>query len=432
MNTNFKRKKKKGPISDTRRTLAAIHLEREEEFDTLKNELPNKKKLLTKLEKRYKKYIINPNTESQQVWDLENQIESLKQNIKDIESYENEVEYYLNTADILHTYAEQTHNAPSTSQDLIVSKTKKKKKKKKKDLKIKRITDFFTVGNEIVLNTESESESEESEESDDDEMSGSVVKVTDFIITDPDSIKKSQILDKYMSKVDKDYLGQSYKIEQFDECVICGSDELEMENGCQICICCGYSIEDNMSEGYIPTYKEMQDMDVIPYFAYKRINHFNEWLSQFQAKENTVIPDNVIELINGEIKKLRIRNMIELTPKKLRTLLKKLGLNKYYEHVPHIINRLNGIPPLTMTADTEERLRMMFKQIQVPFQSHCPPKRKNFLSYSYVLHKFCQLLELDEFVPCFPLLKSRKKLYQQDQIWKGITRDLLWQYIPSV
>ena len=49
----------------------------------------------------------------------------------------------------------------------------------------------------------------------------------------------------------------------------------------------------------------------------------------------------------------------------------------------------------------EEELRRMFKEIQIPFQKHCPEDRKNFLSYSYILHKFVQLLELDEFIPCF-------------------------------
>ena len=32
----------------------------------------------------------------------------------------------------------------------------------------------------------------------------------------------------------------------------------------------------------------------------------------------------------------------------------------------------------------------------------------------------CQLLELDDFIKCFPLLKSRDKLRTQDQIWKQI------------
>ena len=179
-----------------------------------------------------------------------------------------------------------------------------------------------------------------------------------------------------------------------------------------------------------PSYKEPPRE--VSYFAYKRINHFNEWLAQFQAKESTDIPKDVYNMILEELKKERITNIKNLSPNKIREILKKLKKNKYYEHVPHIINRLNGIPPPIMSREIEEELRRMFKEIQVPFHKYCPPNRKNFLSYSYVLHKFVQLKELDNFLPCFVLLKSREKLHQQDLIWKKICEHLKWEFIPSV
>jgi len=107
-------------------------------------------------------------------------------------------------------------------------------------------------------------------------------------------------------------------------------------------------------------------------------------------------------------------------------------LNNYYEHIPHIISKLTGIPPPTISRETESTLKIMFKDIQKPFEKHCPKDRVNFLSYSYVLHKFCQLLELDHLLEHFPLLKNRDKLRQQDNIWKNICADLRWEYISSV
>jgi hypothetical protein len=41
-------------------------------------------------------------------------------------------------------------------------------------------------------------------------------------------------------------------------------------------------------------------------------------------------------------------------------------------------------------------------------------------------------LELDEFLPCFPLLKSREKLYMQDKIWQCICEDMGWEFIKSI
>ena len=148
------------------------------------------------------------------------------------------------------------------------------------------------------------------------------------------------------------------------------------------------------------------------YYSYRRSNHFNEWIAQFQGKETTQIPRTVLVQVVNEIKKERIHNLNELSTQKVRSILKKLKLNKYYEHIPHIINQLNGQPPPYMSRQTEEVLRIMFQKIQGPFLEFCPKKRKNFLSYSYVLHKFVELLGMDELKPLFPLLKSREKLMQ--------------------
>ena len=105
--------------------------------------------------------------------------------------------------------------------------------------------------------------------------------------------------------------------------------------------------------------------------------------------------------------------------------------SKYYEHIPHIINRLNGQNAPFMSREDEEKLRHMFREIQPSFKKHCPKGRRNFLSYSYVLYKFCELLELDEYLACFPLLKNRDKLYMQDKTWKLICEDMGWGYIRT-
>ena len=90
----------------------------------------------------------------------------------------------------------------------------------------------------------------------------------------------------------------------------------------------------------------------------------------------------------------------------MKGVLKKLNLNRYYEHMSHIISKLSGLPPPCISREKEEMLRKRFRQIQIPFERNCPKGRVNFLSYSYILHKLCLLEELDSFVKYFPLLKS--------------------------
>ena len=172
-------------------------------------------------------------------------------------------------------------------------------------------------------------------------------------------------------------------------------------------------------------------MDRYVVYSYRRENHFNEWVNQFQAKESTTVPPELIEQLREELRKRRVKNTSEITHRKVREMLKKIHMNKYYEHAPYITTILNGVQPPTMPQALEDRLRLMFGQIQTPFEKHCPANRKNFLSYSYVLYKFCELLGEDSYLPCFPLLKSKEKLYKHDAIWKKITADLGWEFIPT-
>lgn len=167
-------------------------------------------------------------------------------------------------------------------------------------------------------------------------------------------------------------------------------------------------------------------------YAYKKQNHLNEILNQFQAKESTEIPDDVMNEVICEIKKRRIDNIALLTEQNIREILKKLGRNRYYEHAAHILSRLNGNPPPTITPEIEDKIRAMFQEVQAPYLLYCPDERRNFLSYSYIIYKFLELLELDEYKVHFPLLKSRDRLIQHDTIWKKICEYLQWEFIQSI
>lgn len=116
----------------------------------------------------------------------------------------------------------------------------------------------------------------------------------------------------------------------------------------------------------------------------------------------------------------------------MKTILKKLRMQQFYEHIPHIISKMTGKPPPTLSREVEERIKVMFREIQEPFTRFCPKDRTNFLSYSYVLHKFFQILKMPEFVKYFPLLKSREKLRLQDKIWRRICDELGWDFHPSI
>ena len=257
---------------------------------------------------------------------------------------------------------------------------------------------------------------------------------------------RASLLDKYMMSVNNgmqarvvaaaDSAASSTADDEasaFGPCEHCGSKERTpmWNDGYIVCNGC-HSIENLLVDHEKPSYKD--PFPEITYWAYKRVNHFSEWVSQVQARETTDIPEEVYDKILFEIKKQKITNLADVTTFKLKEILKKMGgkYNKYYEHIPHILHRLNGLPVPHFGPELEERLRQMFFQIQVPFLKHAPKNRKNFLSYSYVLNKFMTLLNQDQYLSSFPLLKSREKLHQQDMIWKKICEELGWEFVRSL
>lgn len=249
-----------------------------------------------------------------------------------------------------------------------------------------------------------------------------------------DNIEKQRLTEEYCQLMNNGLMINTKKL-KFDDstCKYCGSDMATSE-GFVSCLECGL-VSDKSVHDFRVSYNDFQDTVVKVPFAYKRINRYNEILATLQAKENTDIPDFVIAAVQKEIDKEQNIDINNIDNLRIRYYLKRLSLTSYYEHIPHILNKINGIPPIQIPLEVEEKLREMFKMIQEPFEivkeRECP-YRLSFLSYMYVLYKFCELLDLTEYQKCFTLLKSTEKLRLQDKIWKGICEILEWEYIPSI
>ena len=241
--------------------------------------------------------------------------------------------------------------------------------------------------------------------------------------------KDNEIIHKYLVNVDENYIDINNYVFKTDICSKCNKGELiPFDNeGLLICNHCSVNFK-YLIDNDKPSYKEPPKE--VCFYAYKRINHFREILAQFQAKETTMIPDEVLENIKLQIQKERLE-IKHITNKKAKEILKKLGYNKYYEHIPFIKDKL-GIRPPVMSSELEETLCNLFMEIQGPYAKHCPQERVNFLNYYYTIYKLCELLGQTQFLPYFPMLKDREKRIEQDEIWKLICSDLHWEYIPTI
>jgi hypothetical protein len=314
---------------------------------------------------------------------IKEEIIKLKEDVNNLNN-NNEIEYYENTSYILFNYY-----------DMIEKQSNIKTYKYKN----KSIIELFNPSSPVV--------------EEDDKI-----------------IEKSSLVDEYLSITNNNHIKKVDECEYKDICKNC-SNVLTciQQDAIMICEICGFQ-EPLLIEQNRPILK--QSTKDTSHFSYKRINHFREWCNQVQGKESTDIPNEVFEQILSEIKKEKINDTKNITYNKMREILKRLRINKYYEHINYIINRINGIPTPQFSPELEDKLCNMFRDIQAPFLKHCPKERKNFLSYSYVLYKFFQILELHEYLKFFQLLKSREKLYAQDQIWKKICEELNYKNIPSL
>ena len=244
--------------------------------------------------------------------------------------------------------------------------------------------------------------------------------------------QSKKLYQNYWRNVNNEVINIQDFVIQSDVCEQCHKGELIQQDEEGIMICnnneCGKFIT-YIIDSSKPTNKEPPNE--VSYTAYIRLNHFKEILSQFQAKETTQIPDEVIEAIRARIKKERIKDMSLINYDKMREILRKLGYNKYFEHIQYI-NSIFGIKPPIMNEELHETLCVLFIEIQKPWATHCPANRTNFFNYTYTLHQLCVLLDQTQYLPYIPMMKDREKQLEQDMIWKKVCKDLDWVFFPSV
>ena len=208
---------------------------------------------------------------------------------------------------------------------------------------------------------------------------------------------------------------------------VCGGEMVAIDaEGMRTCRVCGLS-KPFMSENDRLTYKEPPKE--VTFYSYQRINHFREILAQFQGKESTHIPDEVYSTIKVQLKKER-RTARELNVSERKELLKKLGYNRYYEHISYIWNKL-GVKPPIVSPTLEQQLISLFCNVEKRYAIHCPDDRVNFLHYYYVLYKLFELLGETAYLPEIIMLKDPARTAEQDVTWKKICTDYEWPFFVT-
>jgi len=366
---------------------------------------------------------------------VNDEVQNMDKTIRNIQSCREEIEYYEKTADILYEYyrlletqgnsaipelAQTPPSAPPVATVTPAAPTSKSIRKVT-SAPIRNILAAFASPVPDTATTTIQDSAGTTAATATASSSAPVPEVAD----------KSALVDDYLRATDPMYIRRVDLIEAQDLCACCQTPLVCLQQeGIMVCRECGYQelllVEQNRPILRAPSAKEGS------HFSYKRINHFKEWCAQIQGKESTDIPEDVFERILTEIRKEKITDTKRITYNKMREILKKLKMNKYFEHINYIINRINGVPTPHFPPELEEKLYTMFRQIQSPFLKHCPSIRKNFLSYSYILFKLMEILGQHQYLGLFQLLKSREKVFNHDILWKKITEELGWPFYSTV
>jgi len=372
---SFKPKTSKNIIIDKKNTITLYgkHKEIVNEFDRNESLVPKYKDEIVVLQQK----INNDKLSIEKKLNMKDKVNDLKVKIKKIK--QEKIDYFLNNSKYIFEYYE---NKKNISKDL------------ENNNKNKLINQFFKITQE-----------------------------------EPVTYDQKNIVQKYLSNIDDSFLDLSQYVRSSDVCQYCHKGELIMleDEGMMVCNHCFKNVM-YLIENEKPSYKEPPKE--VSFYAYKKINHFKEILAQFQGKETTQIKEEVIENIKLQIKKERL-SLDQLSHQKTKEILKKLGYNKYYEHIAFIKNKLDIKSPI-MSNDLEDKLCNLFMEIQAPYAKYCPDYRINFLNYYYVLYKLCELLKETIYLEHIPMLKDREKLIEQDVIWKKMCSSLNWEFLPTI
>lgn len=263
------------------------------------------------------------------------------------------------------------------------------------------------------------------------------------------------IIKEYYHLNDIHYYEESVKEHNFEwKCKICKDSYLEIyvEKGTAVCEDCGYTLHNITGNDYNNlTYLQKQETDMPKQkFLYQRRQYFKECLCQIQGKELIDISENIISEIKEQLI-IENNDINNLNIKLMRKILKLKGYSKYYEHIPYIIKQISGDYPLNIPENIENTLIYMFDVVNELYEKYKPENLKNTTPINYYLYKFSQILGHIEYLPYFPLLKDKKKIYERDKVWKKIIehiksygiedhsvsnsfymKNIQWKYIATV
>ena len=240
----FKVKSSKRSNPEARTTLDAIHNQKVQNMIEQKENIDIYKDKLAQLKKK-----VSETTSDIEIWRLEREAEVLEKKIKTVEDDSELMDYFLRTGDILYNYYD--------IQEQIQQGTKTSNSTKAKPGSILAILEEVAQKEEGHKNT---------------------------VVIPPvqKGLQRNQLLNDYLQLEDPAMARNT--VEEYDDpwttCEMCNNEMIMCLNEANLtCSKCGHQ-EFILVDSDKPSYKDPPRE--VCYYAYKKINHFNEWLNQLK------------------------------------------------------------------------------------------------------------------------------------------------------
>jgi hypothetical protein len=152
-----------------------------------------------------------------------------------------------------------------------------------------------------------------------------------------------------------------------------------------------------------------------------------------EGTEKTTVPEAVITALLEQFKAIGINPVAQpeqVTYLLVRQLLQKIHYSHMFENATQIIRIVAKKPIPTLTRRQKSTLTQCFKEVQGPFEKY-KDRRKNFISYSYIMYKFCEMLGYTYWLDYLKLFETDIHLVRADQVWKKICAECGYEYVET-
>ena len=232
------------------------------------------------------------------------------------------------------------------------------------------------------------------------------------------------------------YVDRNIKEIVYENCICSNKMYIEPISSTIVCKKCGLT---NVLYGTVFEDDQLffQEGQRTKHGTYDPSKHCRFWIDRIQGRENTDIPESIINCIKLRIKSDCIKNKDRLTCDQIRIYLHDTCNSKYNEHIPLIRKIITGITPPQLNEHEIQLIQIYFDKIIHIFDKIKPPTKSNCPYHPYFIYKIIEQISNHDRIRMKTILsyihlQSRETLISNDLIWILICNEITeFTYIPT-